>query len=91
MKLYKDAKLLEATEEALELSELLINKGPLPDKAAEDALHIAIAVVNGMDYLITWNCKHIANAKMWDKIDQICCAQGHEPVIICTPEELIED
>lgn len=83
--------LLEATEEALQLAEDLINKGPLPQKAAEDALHIAIAVVNGLDYLITWNCKHIANAKMRDKIEQVCRARGYEPVIICTPEELLED
>jgi dihydrofolate reductase len=41
--------------------------------------------------LITWNCKHIANAKVRDKIEQVCRAKGYEPVIICTPEELLED
>ncbi|MDQ3584030.1 MAG: hypothetical protein M3495_21635 [Pseudomonadota bacterium] len=70
---------------------ILISKGPLPKKAAEDAVHIAVAVVNGLDYLITWNCKHIANAKMRDKIERVCRAKGYEPVIICTPEELLED
>ena len=87
----EEVTLLEITEEALELAEDLINKGPLPQKAAEDAVHIAVAVVNGLDYLITWNCKHIANAKMRDKIEQVCRAGGYEPVIICTPEELLED
>jgi hypothetical protein len=87
----KEVMLLEVTEEALGLAEDLINKGPLPQKAAEDAIHIAVAVVNGLDYLITWNCKHIANAKMRDKIEQVCRSRGYEPVIICTPEELLED
>jgi len=87
----EDAELLEVTEEVLALSEHLITPGPLPRKAAEDAVHIAVAVVNGLDYLITWNCKHIANAKMRDKIDDVCRAMGYEPVIICTPEELFEE
>lgn len=87
----EEAELLEVTEEALALTEHLINQGALPRKAAEDAVHIAVAVVNGLDYLITWNCRHIANAKMRDKIEQVCRALGYEPVIICTPEELLED
>ena len=87
----EEVALLEITDEALVLAEDLIHKGPLPQKAAEDAVHIAVAVVNGLDYLITWNCKHIANAKMRDKIEQVCRARGYEPVTICTPEELLED
>ncbi len=83
--------LLEVTEEVVALAENLISQGPLPRKAAEDALHIAVAVVNGLDYLLTWNCKHIANAKMREKIDEVCRLQGYEPIIICTPEELFED
>ena len=87
----EDAALLEMTEEALALAERLITHGPVPRKTAEDAVHIALAVVNGLDYLVTWNCKHIANAKMRDRIDQVCRALGYELIIICTPEELLED
>lgn len=87
----EEVELLEITEEALALAEDLLSKGPLPRKAQEDALHIAVAVINGMDYLITWNCKHIANARMRDKIEQVCRADGYKPVIICTPEELLEE
>jgi hypothetical protein len=87
----EEVELLEVTEEALALAEDLLSKGPLPQKAEEDAVHIAVAVVNGMDYLITWNCKHIANARMRDKIEQVCRANGYKPVIICTPEELLEE
>ncbi len=55
-----------------------------------DALHIAIAAVNGMDYLLTWNCTHIANAATRHKIEAICRKSGYEPVVLCTPEELME-
>jgi len=82
---------VEVTEEALALAEALIAHGAVPEKAAEDALHIAVSVVHGMDYLLTWNCKHIANAKMRNKIEAICRLNGYEPVIMCTPEELMED
>ena len=64
--------LLDATEEATELAEQLIHSGAIPVKAAEDAAHIAIAVTNGADYLVTWNCRHIANATMRTHIEQVC-------------------
>ena len=91
LKALEETTLLEVTESALSLADIFIEKGPIPRKAAEDALHISIAVVNGIDYLISWNCKHIANAKMRSKIEQVCLSCGYEPVIICTPEELLED
>jgi len=86
-----EVELLQITDSALSLAKLLITKGAIPQKASEDALHISIAVVNGIDYVISWNCKHIANAKIRNKIDQVCLSCGYEPVIICTPEELMED
>ena len=53
--------------------------------------HVAIAVVNGVEYLLTWNCTHIANAHMRPKIESTGRAHGYEPPIICTPLELTED
>jgi hypothetical protein len=82
--------LLDITDEVAALAEDLIHSGPLPPKAAVDAVHIATAVVGRMDYLLTWNCKHIANAAMRNKIEQVCRSRGYEPVVICTPEELLE-
>ena len=82
--------LLDATEEAAELAQQLIESGAIPGKAAEDAGHIAIAVTNGIDYLVTWNCRHIANATMRSQIERICRIAGYEPTIICTPDELME-
>ena len=82
--------LLDATEEALELAQQLVNSDVVPKKAAEDAAHIAIAVVNGIEYLVTWNYRHIANATIRSQIETVCRNAGFEPVIICTPDELME-
>ena len=81
--------LLGATPEAFALARRLVEKGPIPEKANVDALHIAVAATNGMDYLLTWNCKHIANAEMHTGVARICRAAGCEPPVICTPEELL--
>ena len=86
-----ELELLEATDEARELARSLSERGPIPSEAAEDALHIAIAVANGVDYLLTWNCKHIANAAMRSAIEDRCRSQGYEPAVLCTPEELLEE
>ena len=76
--------------EAVALAQLLVSDGLVPEKAAVDALHIAIAAAQGMDYLLTWNLKHIANAIFRNAIADACRRQGYEPPIICTPEELME-
>ncbi len=83
--------LLEISEEAVELAKELIRIGPIPERAEIDALHIAIAVTNQVDYLLTWNCTHLANAALRHQIDHVCREKGYEPIIICTPEELLED
>jgi predicted nucleic acid-binding protein len=83
--------IVEISPEALALADRLIAKAALPEKSVLDALHIATSVTNGIDFLLTWNCKHIANAIMRSKIEQICRTNGYEPSIICTPEELMED
>jgi hypothetical protein len=86
----QDIPLLTLSEEATGLAQALIAPGPLPANAVIDALHIAIAAVNGMHYLLTWNCTHIANAAIRSDIEDVCRAQGYEPPVICTPEELLE-
>ena len=82
---------LGITGAAGELAAKLVESGAVPRKAAEDALHIAVAAVHGVDYLLTWNCKHIANATMRQAIEGVCREAGYEPPVICTPEELMND
>lgn len=83
--------LLELTPEALALAKNFMENKLLPEKAKEDALHIAVATVERIDYLLTWNCRHIANAAIRNLIERRCRDLGYEPPIICTPEELIGD
>lgn len=81
--------LLDVNDRAAELAEKLLTENCLPKKAAEDALHIAIAAIHRMNYLITWNCKHIANALMRSAIEEVIRQNGYLPPVICTPEELL--
>jgi predicted nucleic acid-binding protein len=83
--------LLEVTEDAAVLAAELISGGGLPQQARVDALHVAVAAVHGMDYLLTWNCKHIANATLRGRIEAITRSAGFEPPVICTPLELVEE
>jgi len=81
---------LDATEDVEGLANALMERVPLPEKAEVDALHIAVATVHGVEYLLTWNCTHIANAVMRPRIEAICRSLGYEPPTICTPQELME-
>jgi len=79
---------LETTVAALDLAKELIRRGALPAKAADDALHVAVAAVHAVPYLLTWNCRHLANASMRSVIESVCVIKGFKAPIICTPEEL---
>ena len=81
--------LIEAPPDAERLAQRLIDDGAVPQQAAADAAHIAIAVTNGVDFLVTWNFRHIANAAMRMRIERACRQAGYEPPVICTPNELM--
>lgn len=81
--------ILRITPEARVLADRIFRATTLPDKAAADALHIALAAVNGMDFLLTWNCTHIANGVILKVVNAVCRDHGYEPPIVCTPEELL--
>ncbi|MDM8558968.1 type II toxin-antitoxin system VapC family toxin [Candidatus Parabeggiatoa sp. HSG14] len=81
---------LEISEEVDNFSRTLINYGILPQQSLEDVLHVAVSCVHGMNYLLTWNCKHIANAEKRGEIERICAEFEYVHPIICTPEELIK-
>ena len=83
--------LLDVTTEAAELAATLIERVPLPPQAAADAAHVAVATFHGVDFLMTWNVAHIANATLRRRVEDICRAQGYSAPILCTPDELMED
>jgi predicted nucleic acid-binding protein len=84
----KGIPVLEITDEAEDLAAALVKVGPIPESHSEDALHIALAIINGMDFLVTWNFHHINNAKMKKGIAKIAEDNGYECPVICSPEEL---
>ena len=89
LRFLQDMPILETLPEAHALKRELLRRTPIPSKAETDALHIAIAAVHGVDYLLTWNCKHIANAVMLPMVYDVCRAAGYEPPFVCTPPELM--
>ncbi len=80
---------LSVTEETISFAEKLIVEGALPPKAADDAMHIALVAVHCIDYLLTWNCRHIDNAEMKPLIRKVCADSGYMYPEICTPQELM--
>ncbi len=88
LSLLADVEILEVSDAAIRLAAQLVDKKTIPPKAAQDALHIAVACVSQMQYLLTWNYKHIANATMREAINRVCREAGYDPPVICTPAEL---
>ena len=83
--------LLRAAPEADSLAEALVRELAIPPAARRDAGHVAIAAANGVEYLLTWNCRHLANLHQRGRIEQVCRDLGFEPPLIGTPQELLED
>ena len=83
--------LLDISERVITIAEDFLLAGLVPRKAADDAFHIACAAVHRMDFLLTWNCKHIANPHIRKWIRSRLAGHGLEMPVICTPEEFLED
>lgn len=90
MEAVKTFTLLEITEEVVDLAEKIIIGKIIPEKAIRDALHIAVATFHEMSFLLSWNCKHIANAEIVKRLRKTVAIEGLELPVICTPEELLE-
>ena len=81
--------LLPFDVESRELAKAILASGAIPPKAARDAAHVAVCAVHGIDFLMTWNCKHLANAQIGRRIEKICEASHRPMLIICTPQSLM--
>ena len=88
--LLTEIELLEVLQIDVDLAERLLEAGALPAKAADDALHVAIAATNQLKYLLTWNLKHINNPATKPLIEKTIRESGYTPPVICTPDELLE-
>jgi predicted nucleic acid-binding protein len=83
--------LVDLNQSVLNLAAQFLSRSNLPSKASDDAVHIAAATVHGLDYLLTWNCKHIANAQIQRRLEEISLDFGYQLPVICTPYELLGD
>jgi Mg-chelatase subunit ChlI len=73
------------------LAARLVAEGGFPAEAEVDALHVAIAAVQAVDLLLTWNCRHINNAETKPIIRAVCAVAGYTCPEICTPQELLSE
>jgi len=89
LEVLKGIALVELDRKVLKFAQRIAKAEILPKKAKVDMTHLAAAVVHKMDYLLTWNCKHLANAALRKQIEQVCEKQGYSCPVICTPEELL--
>ena len=85
----EDLPVFEVTQDAESLTRAILSSGVIPPRAIRDAAHIAVAAIHNVDYLLTWNCKHLANAQIVRKIAAVCDNLGERMPLICTPEELM--
>ena len=82
---------LSIDTEARRLADELLQRRVFPANARPDAEHVAVAAVNAVEFLVTWSLKHIANAIIRRRAEEVCRLCGYEPPVICTPEELLEE
>jgi predicted nucleic acid-binding protein len=87
--LLKGLRQLPVTGEVTELGRVMVTDGVLPPKASIDALHVAVASVHESDVLLTWNCRHLANAELLGELGRYLSSKGYEMPVITTPDELM--
>ena len=85
----KPFSLLEINDEVATLAENILRSKVLPQKAARDAAHVAVAAIHAVGFLLTWNCVHLANAETFPRVEKLCLSAGYRCPVICTPDELL--
>ena len=83
--------LLPLGDDVDELAAEIVSRAILPADAIVDALHIACAAVNRVDFLLTWNCKHIANPLILPRVFRTLDDFGIPFPVICTPQDMLDE
>jgi hypothetical protein len=84
-----DCTILPMTSEAEQLTGRIVATGLIPPRALRDAIHIGVSAAHRVDFLLTWNCRHINNAVIQQRLRGVCRAAGFELPVICTPHGLL--
>ncbi len=82
---------LALDDNARDLARVFVGQKLIPEKAVEDAFHVGVATAQGMDFPLTWNCRHIANAEVVERLEAVCLELGYRTPVLCTPEQLMGD
>jgi len=90
LELLADIPTLDIPDKFASLEGDLINLFQLPDRAATDASHLALVILHEIDYLLTWNCTHLANAILQKELIDYCGYYNLHVPVVCTPETLIK-
>jgi hypothetical protein len=90
LEITRPVELLDTTDEAKALARALMNRHAVPASQPRDALHISIAAVHRVEFIVTWNFKHILNPHLQTKIAEVCRDEGYQPPVICTPQQFLE-
>jgi predicted nucleic acid-binding protein len=88
--LVSELPILAVTDDVADLAEKLVDSGIVPKKASSDAIHIAVASVHAVEFLVTWNFRHIANPFLRERIRDLVNGKGFRMPTMCSPEELLE-
>lgn len=91
LNLIKSVRSLPLSPDAATLANRIVEDRIIPAKNIEDALHVALCAVNNVDYLLTWNCRHLANASHFMSLMETVAKHGYQCPMICTPEALTEN
>jgi predicted nucleic acid-binding protein len=89
LKFLRPFRWLQVTSQVVALAQAMVRKKATPTNAADDAVHIALGAVYGMNFLLTWNFTHINNPKTEEQIRDICRQHGFHCPVICTPDQLL--
>ena len=84
-----ECRIVAMDEAVAQLGEAIMRTRLIPTPAYNDALHIAAAARHGINFLLTWNCRDLANAAISEHVRMACRVAGYEPPVICTPYSLL--
>lgn len=86
----RDMPVLELNADVISFAQEIMRLGCIPERAGTDSAHISVCAVYGVDFMLTWNCRHIANGVVIAAVRKLCDEAGYAFPVVCTPDSLLE-